>query len=294
MPAAVLPFRITHTNLAASIPAAPSANVDAWAQPLSDAAVEFGIDTPAEVVALLASISAETSLSHFREDWVYTPARAMQIYGLSEPQVKQYQQNRETWFEFVYGYLSPYGKSMGNTLPGDGAKFYGKGPDQITGKNNCRAVSAATGVDFVANSDRLLDPVDGSRAVCAFWKINHIIDMVGDGTQASFLHGLRAMNPGLSDDIFLSHHLPLWFQCRRGCGIDGVPPAPVVDAKAQARDAQHRLNNFMRSIAPLDEDGDIGAKSQRMLRLYQCDASLSITGQLDAATRTRLLLTVSA
>jgi hypothetical protein len=49
-------------------------------------------------------------------------------------------------------------KALGNTLPGDGKKFMGRGYVQITGRHNYDTASVAVGKDLVANPDLALDP----------------------------------------------------------------------------------------------------------------------------------------
>jgi putative chitinase len=72
-------------------------------------------------------------------------------------------------------------KDLGNTEPGDGVKFRGRGAIQITGRNNYKAVSL-----FIFNDLRLLDtpellelPENGIKAACWFWttrKLNNYAD----------------------------------------------------------------------------------------------------------------------
>jgi len=48
-------------------------------------------------------------------------------------------------------------KSMGNTTPGDGKTYYGRGFVQLTWKVNYQAMSPVTGVNLVANPERALE-----------------------------------------------------------------------------------------------------------------------------------------
>jgi len=49
-------------------------------------------------------------------------------------------------------------KDLGNTSPGDGIKFHGRGYVQLTGKSNYVRASKKLGVDFVADPDRVMEP----------------------------------------------------------------------------------------------------------------------------------------
>ena len=49
-------------------------------------------------------------------------------------------------------------KDLGNTVPGDGYRFRGRGFVQLTGRTNYVRASAKLGVDLVAMPDRALDP----------------------------------------------------------------------------------------------------------------------------------------
>jgi putative chitinase len=48
-------------------------------------------------------------------------------------------------------------RSMGNTTPGDGPRYCGRGFVQLTWKNNYAAMSAVTGVDLVKDPDRTME-----------------------------------------------------------------------------------------------------------------------------------------
>ncbi|WP_421722947.1 glycoside hydrolase family 19 protein [Bauldia sp.] len=49
-------------------------------------------------------------------------------------------------------------RSLGNTVPGDGVKFHGRGYVQLTGRANYRKASQKLGVDFIADPDRVMEP----------------------------------------------------------------------------------------------------------------------------------------
>ena len=70
--------------------------------------------------------------------------------------------------ELVYGMNDRIGKSMGNTEPGDGWKYRGRGFIQITGKNNYARYGKMIGVDLISNPDQANDPAVAAKLASAF------------------------------------------------------------------------------------------------------------------------------
>jgi putative chitinase len=58
---------------------------------------------------------------------------------------------------------------LGNTQPGDGVRFKGRGPIQLTGRANYAAASQALGIDLVNNPTRAADPDVGFRTAAWYW-----------------------------------------------------------------------------------------------------------------------------
>jgi putative chitinase len=65
-------------------------------------------------------------------------------------------------------------KDLGNTLPGDGVKFKGRGLIQITGRSNYTLLSKDFGIDFINNPALLSSPEWAVRSAFWFWKVNNL------------------------------------------------------------------------------------------------------------------------
>ena len=69
--------------------------------------------------------------------------------------------------------------SLGNTQPGDGYLFRGRGIFQITGRWNYQRYSTLTGVDLIANPDRAADPDVAMTIAGLFWS-HHGLNSLAD------------------------------------------------------------------------------------------------------------------
>jgi len=60
----------------------------------------------------------------------------------------------DAYFNKRYAPEKQAGKNVGNTQPGDGARFHGRGYVQLTGRANYQKAKKLTGVDLIADPDR--------------------------------------------------------------------------------------------------------------------------------------------
>jgi predicted chitinase/LysM repeat protein len=84
-------------------------------------------------------------------------------------------------------------RDLGNTQPGDGVRFKGRGPIQLTGRANYIAAGRALGIDLVNNPTRAADPDVGFRIATWYWQTHNLNSMADAG---NFDGITRAINGG--------------------------------------------------------------------------------------------------
>lgn len=142
------------------------------------AANDVGLTNPYAQTALLANIEKESGFKARSENLNYSStARIKQVFpsavkkaGLEEGDLQQYVNNPEGLAELVYGYKSPLGPGMGNTEPGDGYKYRGRGYIQLTGKKNYAYYGKMLGIDLIKNPDLANNPLIAAKIAAAFVK----------------------------------------------------------------------------------------------------------------------------
>jgi putative chitinase len=156
-------------------PALPPALANAYA-PLIDAAMKrFNIATPAEQACFLGQLLHESQgLRVMQENLNYRPQALMATFrGRFTPE----QAGR---FGFVPGRqqadvisianIAYAGKNgNGDVNSGDGYRYRGRGPIELTGLDNYRRCGVALGVDLVKNPDLVAQPEYGFLAAAWFW-----------------------------------------------------------------------------------------------------------------------------
>ena len=127
-----------------------------------------GLSDPTYIKSVQANVMKESGGKPIAENLKYgstSNERIRKIFGsraarYSDAQLDQIKKSEQMMGELMYGYETDIGRRMGNTQPGDGFLYRGRGFIQLTGKNNYAAASGDIYGDdrLVKNPDLLLDP----------------------------------------------------------------------------------------------------------------------------------------
>lgn len=158
------------------------ARCSVFAQPLSDAMLEFGISTPQQQSAFLAQVCHESG------SLKYT-------------------------LELASGSAYEGRADLGNTRPGDGVKYRGRGLIQVTGRANYLACGKALGLDLLSHPELLEQPIVAARSAAWFWQSNNL-NALADADKFGTL--TKKINGGFNGlDDRLSH----WLRARKVFGL---------------------------------------------------------------------------
>lgn len=82
---------------------------------------------------------------------------------------------------------------LGNTEPGDGIRFPGRGLFELTGRDNYLKCGNALGVDFISNPERLEQPEYAARSAGWFWQSRGLNELAD---KQMFLNITKRINGG--------------------------------------------------------------------------------------------------
>ncbi len=89
--------------------------------------------------------------------------------------------------------------SLGNTEPGDGVRYKGRGLIQITGRSNYEACGADLGIDLIADPEALEQPLLAARSAAWFWELHNLNVLADRGDILAITKKINGGTNGLSD-----------------------------------------------------------------------------------------------
>lgn len=178
-----------------AFPTCKSAELILWVEPTKAACKKYGIDTVREVASFLANIAVEScDLTQLSESLNYSVEGLRKTFGrhrITDAQCRLYgrtatrKANQEAIANVLYG--GDFGlKQLGNTMQGDGWKFRGFGPKQLTGRRNVTAFAKAIGKTIDEALAYLRTREGGMAGAGWFWMTNNL--------------DAKAATPGWEDD----------------------------------------------------------------------------------------------
>lgn len=144
-------------------------------------AIDSGITSPAELSNLMGQTAVESAgFTRNHEDFRYRSAdRALSVVG----QLRQRHTRDEV--AAVLAARDPEATAnlfydgrtdLGNTTPGDGWRFHGRGVIQLTGRANYETYGRLAGVDLIEHPERAADPEVSADVAVAYWqqRLKHV------------------------------------------------------------------------------------------------------------------------
>lgn len=150
-----------------------------WWSPITNAMQRYDINTPLRKAHFLAQIGHESnSFKSVSESLNYSVDGLLKTFSrtrISEMDARKYGRtstqpaDQQAIANIVYG--GDWGvKNLGNTQPGDGWKFRGRGLLQVTGRANYTKLNQALNFDLVNRPERLVeDNLISAMAAGYYW-----------------------------------------------------------------------------------------------------------------------------
>lgn len=189
---------LTPEQLHELMPGLPASRSETLFPFLTAAIAEFAIEPPARMAAFLAQVAHESAQFRFLEE-IWGPTAAQRRY---DPP----------------GQLAA---ALGNTEPGDGRRFKGRGPIQITGRANYRRFGDLLGIDLLSDPAHAALPDVAFRIAGLFWAMKGLNELADEGTDDAFREITKRINGGLNG---LSDRERFYGVARQ---VLGVAEAPV-------------------------------------------------------------------
>jgi type VI secretion system secreted protein VgrG len=159
---------VTLEQLRAIMPRLPPDRAEQYLPYLNQAMAEANINTPQRKAAFLAQLAHESGeLNHFEE--------------------------------LASGAAYEGRRNLGNTQPGDGVRYKGRGPIQLTGRANYRDAGKALGLDLEGNPKIVSTPGVGFRTSAWYWDENKLNELADRGDFRAITRRINGGFKGLAD-----------------------------------------------------------------------------------------------
>jgi putative chitinase len=170
------PTLVSLAQLHAVMPNLPAAKASSYIGPLNRALVEFHIDNRLRICAFLGQVAHESG----ELAWFHEFASGMEYDITVNPRLA---------------------RELGNVKPGDGPRYKGRGPIQLTGRNNYIACGKALGLDLVDNPDLAVQPGVAFRTAGWFWSTHGLNALADQGDYRTITRRINGGYNGWADRV---------------------------------------------------------------------------------------------
>lgn len=265
--------------------------VEQWCEELNKALPKYDITTPERIAGFTSQCAHESQdFRALSENLSYREETLLKVFpryfGPGKRNAAEYARNPEKIANYVY--MDEFRTSkLGNTQPGDGWRFRGRGLKQLTGRDNYTRF--AKDYDMTAEqAAEWLETKEGALASALwFWNTNKLNAIADTGNVAALT---KKINGG---DIGLADRQARYTKAMAALGGNITAPAPA--SAPAASGGVLRLGSTghdvkrMQVALRITADGQFGPGTEAALKKWQSANGLTADGVAGPKTLAKLL-----
>jgi putative chitinase len=266
-------------------------------KPWYDAAIpmfeEYEINTVNRIAGFMAQTSHESrDFTALVENLNYSEKALNSVFGRyfgtgkNKRNAKDYARNQEKIANYVYQdeFRSKRG-ALGNTNPGDGWLFRGRGIKQLTGRNNYAAFGKSVGMSAEEAAGYVATEKGAMESACWFWKTNKLQKWADKGDNKGLTKAINGGTIGLED------RNSRWNNCLAILGGE-MPKKKASKASSGTRTLRKGMKGDdvakMQKALGITADGDFGFGTQTSVKKWQKLNGLVADGIVGPATQAKM------
>ena len=266
---------------------------DGWVDAMNEVFPKYEINTNRRVAAFLAQCGHESGgWRTFSENLNYSAKALDALFGKyfkrAGRDAEEYARQPEKIANVVYANRM----DNGDTASGDGWRYRGRGPIQLTGKHNYAKFSDDMDVDAVNNPDMVSEDKEVAlMSAIWYWNSNKLNRYADSGDIKTLTKRINGGYIGLEDRI---HH---WEMCLEALGEDVEThhgddeddSFDLDDIGILRKGARGDGVKMMQEALGVGADGIFGAGTEAKLKEWQTENGLDADGVAGPATLGKLL-----
>lgn len=281
---------ITLQQFSAMIPL--NKDPEAWYEAAVPMFEKYDINTPNRIAGFMAQCAHESlDFTKLVENLNYSEKALNSVFsryfGKGKRNAKDYARNQPKIANYVYQdeFRSKRG-ALGNTEPGDGWLFRGRGIKQLTGRNNYAAFGKTIGMSAEEAAGYVETPKGAMESACWFWATNKLERHADAGDNVKLTKAINGGTIGLDD------RNRRWNAALEILGGAYTPPVKA-EPKAATRTLRRRMNGddvaaMQKAIGISPADGVFGVGTDAAVRAWQKANGLTADGIVGPATQAKM------
>lgn len=265
-----------------------------WFEIAKDLFEKYNINTNLRIAGFMAQCAHESmDFTRLEENLNYKEETLLKIFpryfGPNKRSAAEYARNPEKIANYVY--MDEFRSSkMGNTQPGDGWRFRGRGIKQLTGRDNYTAFAKTVGKTAEEAAEYLETKQGAFESACWFWKTNNIEKFADADDITGMTKRINGGTIGIEDRTSRYNKAKAILE---GKVVASSSPAPTPATPSGPRVLKKGMNGSdvkeLQRHLGLTADGAFGPGTESAVKAWQQKNGLTADGIVGPETLSKIL-----